>query len=352
MSSLLPVLGEKVATKRPDEGLRTLFRTKRCLPLTKFTLRIDLSPGTGRAGPSRFAFVSLALLLLIAAAPAASPLLLREQAWTPISPDRAHVLTHAPGECLRERTAQTEIGRALFRSPAPLGGPAARAGLSCNACHSNGRVNAHFLLPELTNRTAAADVSSEWSSKVRGDGVMNPRDIPDLVGAGQRTAFGHAGEPSLERFVHNVIEEEFQGEAPPEQAFTGLIAYLRALDTQSCAAEAPIHLASAADDVRRALAAAQTADAPTARLLLYAAQDSIGRIVERLPAPRFTTDQRSLEALSRDLGALRTSDDLALVLVDSAPAWAARFDAAIARVARRERRTYFNERTLSRALGD
>lgn len=292
-----------------------------------------------------------ATLLLAAAAPAPS-VLLREQAWTPVSPERARVLTHAPGECLAQRTPQTEIGRALFRSPALLGGPAARAGLSCNACHSNGRVNAHFLLPELTDRPGAADVSSEWSSKIRGDGVMNPRDIPDLAGIGQRTAFGHAGEPSLERFVHNVIEEEFQGEPPPAQAFAGLIAYLRALDAQSCAAEAPITLANAANDVHRALAATRTADAPTARLLLYAAQDSIGRIVERLPAPRFAADRRTLEALSRDLGAWRNQDDLALVLADATPAWIARFDAAIARLPRRERRTYFNQRTLSRALGD
>ena len=332
----------------PDEGKCNVRAAKRLLPLTRFAAQIDLSPGTGRGVASRLGLLALALVL-IAAAPAATPILLREQAWTPASPERAQILTHAPGECLRERAAQIEIGRALFRSPALLGGPAARAGLSCNACHSNGRVNAHFLLPELTNRPGAADVTSAWASKVRGDGVMNPRDIPDLAGVSRRTAFGHAGDPSLEHFVRSVIEEEFQGPPPSAQAFDGLIAYLRAHDLSACAAETPITLASAADDVRRALAAAQTADAPTASLLLYAAQDSIGRIVERLPASRFAVDRRGLEDLSRDLGALRGGDVVTLLEAD-APAWAARFDALIARIARRERRTYFNERTLARAL--
>jgi hypothetical protein len=32
------------------------------------------------------------------------------------------------------------------------------------------------------------------------------------------------------------------------------------------------------------------------------------------------------------------------------PGWGARFDAAVAQTARRERRTYFNEATLRRAL--
>jgi hypothetical protein len=108
-------------------------------------------------------------------------------------------------------------------------------------------------------------------------------------------------------------------------------------------------LASAADDVRRALAAAQSADAQTAPDLLLAAQDAMGRIVERLPAARFARDRRRLETLARELGAMR--DDPASALAAGAPGWRARFDAEIARLSRREARTYFNQATLAAALG-
>ena len=112
---------------------------------------------------------AFAALILAATAGGAAPHVLRAQGWTGDSAALAHDLTHAPRECVISLSPQAEAGRALFRSPGLLGGPAARIGLSCNACHSNGRVNATFLLPELTNRAGAADVTSEWASKVRGD---------------------------------------------------------------------------------------------------------------------------------------------------------------------------------------
>jgi hypothetical protein len=285
------------------------------------------------------------LIAIIAAGPSA-PLLLREQGWTAPGAEAAHDLTHDPPECLAARSPEIEIGRALFRSPALLGGPAARAGLSCHACHSNGRVNARFLLPELTDRPGAADVTSAWSSRVRDDGIMNPVAIPDLVGLNARTGFGQAREPSLERFVGGVIVEEFQGEPPPAQAFAGLIAYLRTLDANACpAGESPITLTAAADDVRRALSASQAADAATASLLLASAQDGLGRIVERLPSARFARERRRLEALSRELGGLRSLS--AAARADALTPWRARFDAQIALLLRHERRTYFNPAQLS-----
>jgi hypothetical protein len=289
----------------------------------------------------------LAAVLALAAAGPSSTILLREQAWT-FPATLAYDMTHAPAECSAANAGAAEIGRALFRSPALLGGPAARAGLSCNACHSSGRVNARFLLPELSNRAGAADVTSEWSSKTRGDGIVNPVDIPDLAGLAQRAAFGQARDPSLEHFVHGVIVEEFQGPDPPAQAFEGVLAYLRGLD--ACRMEmAPVTLAGAAADVRRALAAAESADDETAKLVLLAAQDAMGRIVERLPARRFARDRSGLEALSRELGAMRNGDVAAAMQI-ALPGWRARFDGVVARLSRRERQTYFDQRTLRRAL--
>lgn len=288
--------------------------------------------------------------MLGAAAPS-TPFLLREQAWTAPGERMAHAMTHHPSECLAERTPSTEIGRALFRSPVLLGGPAARAGISCHACHSNGGMNTSFLLTELTDRAGHADVTSEWASRTLGDGVANPIAIPDLAGAAGKSAFGTREVPTLAEFTRNVIEQEFQGEQAPPQAFEGLLAYMRALRLRSCPAEYlnAVTLASAADDVRRAIAASREAGAPTRSLLLLAAQDAMGRIVERLPERSFARDRRRLETLSRDLGAARNTDDPIAALATTA--WSTRFDAAIARVAPREQRTYFNEATLAAALG-
>jgi hypothetical protein len=291
----------------------------------------------------------VALAIGATAPPAA--ILLRERAWTASADTRA--LLEQPAECLVSREPVVEAGRALFRSPYLLGGPAARAGLSCNACHSGGTRNARFLLPELTDRPGAADVTSEWASKVRGDGIANPVDIPDLRGVTSRAAFGQGRDPSLEHFVRSVIVDEFQGAPPSAEVVDSLIAYLRALDEGECGASVQsITLTSATDDVRRAVAAADGADAVLARPLLLAAQDAMGRIVERLPAARFGRERAGLEALARDLGAMRNAGDIGATMEIALPGWRTRFDATIARIARRERRTYFNERTLARALGD
>ena len=165
------------------------------------------------------ASAAAALVLLSAS----SAPLLREGAWTLRSERLAHVLTHAPVECLTRGEARedVELGRTLFRSSALLGGPVARMGMSCQSCHLNGRGNPHFFLEELTDRPGSADVTSEWSSAVRGDGVMNPRVIPDLAGVGRKQTFGSNGETSLEAFVRSVIVEEFQGPPPPPRAFDG-----------------------------------------------------------------------------------------------------------------------------------
>jgi len=211
-------------------------------------------------------------------------------------------------------------------------------------------VNATFFLPELTNRAGAADVTSEWASKVRGDGVMNARPIPDLAGVGSRPSHGQHADPSLEHFVHSVIEEEFQGAPPSSQAFEGLMGYLRALDAHGCGGDVRISLRDAVNDVRRAVSAAQSSDAPTASALLLAAQDALGRVVERLPEAQFGRQRAALETVSRELGAMRYSADVRAALETGAAGWNARFDAIVAQIAPQERRTYFNEATLRAAL--
>jgi hypothetical protein len=69
-----------------------------------------------------------------------------------------------------------------------------------------------------------------------------------------------------------------------------------------------------------------------------------------LPARRFARDRSAYEALARELGAIRNADDMSAAMETALPGWRARFDAAVSRTAPRERRTYFNEATLRRAL--
>ncbi|MES1200741.1 MAG: hypothetical protein ABUS57_04770 [Pseudomonadota bacterium] len=271
--------------------------------------------------------------------------LIRAEAWTQSGADLAHTLTHAPPECLRPASdpptrVREEIGRALFRSPALLGGPAAREGLSCEACHANGRANAHFFLEALTDRLGAADVTSEWSSKVRGDGVMNPRAIPDLAGVDAKTSFGSNHVASLDAFVRSVIVEEFQGQPPPPSVLASLTAYLQALDPSACstAGEVAITLEVQRTDVLFAVAALQYADTDTQGPLRLAARAEIARIVERLPADKFAAERAALAGLARELAHGGDGD------------WSARFEAVTNTLKRREDETYYNEATLARAL--
>jgi len=293
-----------------------------------------------------FRLLALLACLFVLALDAGPTPLIHAQAWTQATPHLAHDLTAAPGECYAPPTEpaqrqSAEIGRALFRSPALIGGPAARLGMSCEACHTNGRANAHFYLDALTDTPGAADVTSSWSSRIRGDGVMNPRPIPDLVDVGDKPTHGANRVASLETFVHSVVVEEFQGDEPSPQAFAGLIAYLRALKSSACPSpdQTPVTLSAQAEDVRRALDAAANADAATRPALLLAARAMMGRIAERLPENSFSAERGELAALSRQLATAPPNLE-----------WRPRFDALIARIAPREAQTYYDEQTLEAAL--
>jgi hypothetical protein len=101
----------------------------------------------------------------------------------------------------------------------------------------------------------------------------------------------------------------------------------------------------AAQDVRRALEAAQ---GDLTSLLLYAAQDNVARIVERLPEAQFAGERRDFTLLAAELGALRGARAQA-GWQEARAGWMARFDALVRRTARRERATYFHAATLERA---
>lgn len=258
----------------------------------------------------------IAVVALIIAAGA-----LAEEQWLAPGADAVGALTTSPGECYAAPSGTNdaylaEIGRAAFMSPLLFGGQAARAGLSCASCHSDGQANADFFLEGLSDRPGTADVTTSIFSTVREDGVFNPQPIPSLVGVAGNSTFGTIkSENSLHAFIGGALTEEFNAAPPPAAILDGLVAYVSALDEGSCP-EGPVALTPrrAIGDVLRTLDAAGEAaarnDKNSADFLLATAQALLGRINDRYPAADAAPLRARLGELSIEVAVLRNGDSL------------------------------------------
>ena len=245
-----------------------------------------------------------------AAAGAAAPLgfPLREARWTaPSALPRS--LSHEPPECLRPPSSPAEaravaIGRTAFRTPLLLGGQAARAGMSCATCHRNGRGNPDFVFPGLSGAPGTADVTASLMSSHRGDGIFNPKPIPDLAGPPDRLKISRTAPGALETFIHGLVTEEFDGPEPSPEVLAAVAAYVRALRPGSChGGDRPIRLADRLAEVDSAVALARTSDGDARLLLLAAARSTLGAIDERFSG--LGADRAVLRAADAELGAIR-----------------------------------------------
>jgi hypothetical protein len=303
---------------------------------------------------------SLLLAMIIAAA--ASPATALDDArWLSPDADRAAALTTAPAECLsRPADAETAwrvaLGRVAFRSPALLGGLAARAGMSCDTCHRNGHGNPAFFIAGVSDAPGTADVTSAVFSQSRGDGIDNPVPIPDLTGVGAKSRFGTMRPADgLSAFVHSVIVEEFQGAEPSPIVLEALVAYLTGLDPRACptARSAALTFAGAARDLADTyavlLGALDRHDPATADVVLRSLNLALGRLAQRFPdAPESSA---TLPSLGRDLAAIRPllaarPDDARKALA----AWRARLDETLAVLARHEGSSLFERAAVERFL--
>src|SRR3546814_17464244 len=91
-----------------------------------------------------------------------------------------------------------------------LCGTASKAGLSCQACHSNGFANEDFFIPGLSDAHGRIDVSHAfWNN--RGENHRDdPLTIPSLRGVKTKDRLGHDGRgTSLREFTRRVIVTEF-----------------------------------------------------------------------------------------------------------------------------------------------
>jgi hypothetical protein len=288
-----------------------------------------------------------------------------EARWLAADSNLAHELSTEPVECLAasddpDAARAVEVGRAAFRTPTLLGGQAARAELSCAACHRNGRGNVAFSFFGVSGAPGTADVTNSFFSSHRGDGVDNPVPIPDLAGPPERLKVDRAPESAgLESFIHGLVVEEFDGPEPPQAVLAGLAAYVRALSPDACsrAERAPIHAGDRIADARRVVEAARSAaaegDAATATLMLAGARAELGRLHARYAAPELASVRETLRASDRALAAAQDAlragaEDVPVRLA----AWRLGLDALSEEIAANEPRSLFAPDVLSRALAE
>ena len=289
-------------------------------PVTDFVARLGSSAGTRSLRTAAGLTIGFALLLIsvvVQAGDAPQRLPLSEARWLLPGPQRLISLSTAPVECYKapadaqDRIA-AEIGRIAFRTPLLLGGPAAKAGLSCQSCHVNVHDNPAFHLDGLSGAPGTVDATSDLFSKTRGDGVFNPIPIPSLIERVRlRRQQGAEGQAAIARFVHGVVVDEFQGAAPTPAVFDALLAYVGSLDPSACPTPAvqPIRLQDDWQTIERGALSLQAAmdrsDTAVADFLIIALRSLLGHIHQRFELPGLKPAQTRLLDLSQELGRIR-----------------------------------------------
>ena len=225
-------------------------------------------------------------------------------------------LTRQPAVCLSEGDPDVLAGRALFHAPQLFGGQAARAGLSCASCHSNGRRNPHFFLAGISDAPGTADVSASFFSVARGNGRFDPKPIPDLALPGRVSRDPRSGE--LERFTRGLIVEEFSGAEPSAGALARLSAYVRAIRPCPDRDDEPQAMTGQLDrfrdSIRAAARFADEGDRQTAIALIGAARTHLGLIDERIAPFGHRALRARLLKTSRELQAFRETPESARLM--------------------------------------
>lgn len=231
---------------------------------------------------------ALAALFIAAASLGASApgeLPLREARWIAPEARFAQLSTYQP-PCFKAGSSDAIIGWVAFQDPLLLGGQAARAGLSCASCHRGGRGNPSFVFQGVSGAPGTADVTASLLSSHRGDGVFNPKLIPDLTSDPPKISSTAPG--ALEAFIRGLIVEEFDGAEPPKRVLDGLAAFVRELDPALCRNPTALRIEHDIESydlaINSAGAALMEEDRATAAAMIRAARSRLGVIAERYPA--------------------------------------------------------------------
>jgi hypothetical protein len=279
--------------------------------------------------------VGLLLAGAAAMAGAAAPATFEALRWTEPGVEK-EILASQPTTCLEywsEEESFVMAGRALFNTPALLGGQAAKAGLSCASCHVNGRDNPHFLLAGISADPGTADVTNSFFSAARSNGRFDPIPIPDLAALGKITR--DPKDPSLERFIRNLIVEEFAGEEPSYYTLETLAFYVRAIN--ACPPDGKTRISRSVldqwiimgDAVDVASKYATRGDSPKeVNLLIAAARHQLGLISERYAGRKFTRERKELLSASQQLQRIGQMPD-AFVQSEALKLWQKQFDGRV-----------------------
>jgi len=274
----------------------------------------------------------------------AGPPAFEQLRWTEPGAEYA-LLSEQPSACLASEDPLVRSGRALFGTPTLLGGQAAKAGLSCESCHINGRGNPHFLLSGVSAGPGTADVTNSFFSAARGNGRFDPVAIPDLAEPGKVSRDAQA--KALEPFIRNLVVEEFGGEEPTPAMLDALAAYVRAIgrcdpDTRR-GRNVGDQLRSIDDAMTGAALMTERGDRAGGRLSIAAMRHQLGLIAERYPGRR--ADLLSASHTLQMIGERDTVDLPAL------RRWKNDFDKGLVQGLRRdEGRSLYDRARLQRAL--
>ncbi len=258
--------------------------------------------------------------------------------WLDDAADPIVHLTTRPATCLSEpEDPAVRRGALLFGSPVLLGGQAAKAGLSCDACHRNGRGNPDFIFTGISGRPGTADVTHGLFSNIRADQVFNPVNIPDLAADSGRASVDRELDGVLEAFLTAQIVEEFSGSVPTPRVVSDLAAYIRSLDDRACAADMS-ETQSWQTEVSH-LRAGLNEDVAASGAYIGAMRAALGRLHDRFPARKDAALRADLVAFSR-----------ALVLGEDIVELRARLDTLVIDLAAASDRSLYSPRILADAM--
>jgi hypothetical protein len=264
------------------------------------------------------------------------------------------VLSTQPSACVKfnaELEPSVDYGRALFNSSTLLGGQAAKAGLSCASCHVNGRGNPHFMLAGVSGKPGTADVTNSFFSAARGNGRFDPVPIPDLAFPAKVSR--DAGNKALEKFIRDLIVDEFAGDEPDELAIEAIANYVRAIGP--CGDDDKLPEPRKVDDQRKIIAAQLKAaqalvvrgdNASDIAKLIAGARQQLGIISERYAGPKLARERTLLLGASRQLQKIAETQEPVTI-----KKWQLQFDTKLAPMLRRkENKSLYNAQRLSKHL--
>ncbi|WP_108809668.1 hypothetical protein [Sphingorhabdus sp. Alg231-15] len=289
-------------------------------------------------------------LTCAAVAHAADRPLVKAMAWL----DPAQHLTALTTEPRRDAAVQDRqmlAGEALFHTPTLLGGQAAKAGLSCASCHENGRDNPAFLFPNVSGEPGTADVTSSFFSSYRGNAKFDPVKIPDLTAPGKISRADESEE--LEKFIRDLIVEEFDGQEPTPSILAALAHYVRSLSADASndrvAVTVESQLAAVDQAVFSAKVARQSNDLKLSHLLLASARNRLGLIHERYAGKKLTRQRNAIMSASRKLGALQDVRESG-GFVEALAQWENDFAKTRKLVSEKQHLSLYNPKVLQTAL--